>query len=490
MPFLPTLLKRYPIFVGSTLGVGLMGTTYRVFNGIPKYFSGDDYLLLNESSIRDGHASSFFGSVNDLKMGNFRPMFTCTMTPVLKLFGDRYWCYFLLNLALIFMICLLAGNLLQRVFQLTESTVALLVFAVPFSRFAWFGRVSPFGLMEFGALLFALLFIRYFVVAVVKQADSAWYLVGALAFISALFNERYLVLLGAGFLVSILNVRNKRIPIPIDPWLVFSCTFLALREYQLRTHPLVGGGEGPPRSLFDTWVFEHFLVGLKAVAGIGNGTNIVFDASGLVRLPALSAFGMLWFVALTLIVLVVFVLKATHLRGVSNPKNLNSSEIENHLTVMRQLLLSCGLLLIIPASTTINRIEARWLFGPEIFLLMFLIAALRSEKSRTILISGLLLFNVACLKFLPDYEHQMNLSNEVLEYVHEKLDGQTQLVYTIVDPRSRPELTSWLDWQMGEGNLFKQIGVKSAVNVDKNLCSGSCIKITFADTERIDFVSS
>jgi hypothetical protein len=149
-----------------------------------------------------------------------------------------------------------------------------------------------------------------------------------------------------------------------------------------------------------------------------------------------------------------------------------------------------GLLLIIPAATVISRIEGRWLFGPEVFLFMFMIVAIRAQKSRVVFVSILLLFSVTCLEFLPDYEEPITLSNEVLEYVDGKLDGRNQLVYTIVDPRSRPELINWLDWVLGRAEKFEQIGVKSARYVDNRQCTGSCVKLVFEDTERFSFVGS
>ena len=154
---------------------------------------------------------------------------------------------------------------------------------------------------------------------------------------------------------------------------------------------------------------------------------------------------------------------------------------------MCQLLVISGLFLIIPASTVISRIEGRWLFGPEVFLFMFMIVVLRSQKWRIVIVSSFLLFSTACLKFLPIYEDPMRLSNEVMEYVHENLDGRTQLVYTIVDPMNRPQLIGWIEWVLGYGDKFKQIGVKSVSFVSNNECTGSCIKLVLADSERFDF---
>ena len=482
-------MKRYPEFVGSFFGTGLMGLTYLLISGIPKHFSGDDFILLKASQSRGGYASSLTSCITDIGMGKWRPAFVCAVSPALDIFGDRYWCFFLLNLALVFLICLVAGNVLKRIVQLPEWLVVLCVLVVPFSRFAWYGRISPFGLMEFGALLFALLFIRQFMAALDQQTISSWYLAGTFASLSALFHERYLVLLAAGFLVAIFNVRNKRTPVSFAPWLVFSGFLFVVKVLFLRTDPLVGGGEAPLKASFDTWVLEHFFVGLKAVFGIGNGTNISFDTTGYARLPALGVLGEVWLVVLTMMLLLC-ALKTALQRGVLTFNNDSSKDSIERQTVLGQLLLMSGLLLIIPAATVISRIEGRWLFGPEVFLFLFMIVAIRAQKSRVVFVSILLLFSVTCLKFLPDYEEPITLSNEVLEYVDGKLDGRNQLVYTIVDPRSRPELINWLDWVLGRAEKFEQIGVKSARYVDNRQCTGSCVKLVFEDTERFSFVGS
>ena len=482
-----TLMKRYPAFVGSFLGTSLMALTYLIFSGLPRYFYGDDYLLLMASRSPNGYASSLIGCVNDLGSDKWRPMFVCTVAPVLKLFDDRYWCYFLLNLALIFLICLTVGSLLQRIVKISEWSVAFCVFVLPFSRFAWYGRVSPYGLMEFGALLFALLFVRQFLSALAKQSISSWYLAAGFATISALFHERYLVLIAAGCLVALFNERNERTRIPVAPWLIFSGSLLGIKLFLLQTDPLVGGGEAPFRSSADTWILEHFLVGVKAVAGIGNGTNIGFDESGYVRLPVLGGLEKIWLVALIMTLLAALIFKVIRHQSVMTSKINRSHKLLMQHTVMCQLLVISGLFLIIPASTVISRIEGRWLFGPEVFLFMFMIVVLRSQKWRIVIVSSFLLFSTACLKFLPIYEDPMRLSNEVMEYVHENLDGRTQLVYTIVDPMNRPQLIGWIEWVLGYGDKFKQIGVKSVSFVSNNECTDSCIKLVLADSERFDF---
>ena len=482
-----TLVKRYPAFVGSFLGTSLMALTYLILSGLPKYFYGDDYILLSASRSPNGYASSLFGCVNDLGSGKWRPMFVCTVAPVLKLFDDRYWCYFLLNLVLIFMICLITGNLLKRIVKISEWSVAFCVFVLPFSRFAWYGRVSPYGLMEFGALLFALLFVRQVMSALAKQSISSWYLAGGFATTSALFHERYLVLIAAGFLVALFNVRNEHARIPISPWLMFSGSLFAIKVLLLQTDPLVGGGEATLRSSANTWILEHFLVGVKAVAGIGNGTNIAFDQSGYVRLPVLGGLGKIWLVTLILILFAVITSKVAFGRSAMTSRVERSHESIMQHSVMCQLLLTSGLLLIIPASTVISRIEGRWLFGPEVFLFILIIAVIRSQKWRIVAVSSFLLFSIACLKFLPIYEEPMRLSNKVLDYVDENLDGETQLTYTIVDPMNRPQSIQWIEWVLGYGDKFKQIGVKSVSFVSNDECTGSCIKLVLADSERFNF---
>jgi hypothetical protein len=156
---------------------------------------------------------------------------------------------------------------------------------------------------------------------------------------------------------------------------------------------------------------------------------------------------------------------------------------------MCQLLLACGFFLIIPAATVISRIEGRWLLGPEVFVFMFLICLFTSSKLRIVVISGFLVFSVACLQFLPSYEMPLRLSDEVLMHVQKNLDGQTRLRYAIVDPRGRPQLVNWLDWTLGREAKFKQIGVQSVRLVDSRTCSYPCIRIEFEDSEVFDFAA-
>lgn len=463
-----------------------MGLAYFISNEMPKYFAGDDFLLLSASRTQNGYASSLFSCVSDVGMDKWRPMFVCTVTPMLKIFQDSYWYYFLVNLVLIFFICLVAGNLLKKLTKISTWSVAFIAFVMPFSRFAWYGRISPYGVMEFGALLFALLFVRQFMLALKSDNRNSWYLTSALAVLSSLFHERYLVLLAAGFLVAILNLRNKQMRIPVTPWLLFVGSYAATKVLLLRIDPVAGGGETPIRSSADTWILEHFLVGVKAVVGIGNGTNIGFDISGYVRQPALGVWGKFWLVAVTLVLVSVCTYKASIQRRVSIAQSLAEKQSIAQQTVMRQVLLISGLLLIVPASTVISRIEGRWLLGPEIVLLIFVISIMKTEIWRIVLLSCYLAFSLSCLQFLPKYEEPIRTTNEILEYVHDQLDGKSQMFYTIIDPRGRSNL---LDWQLGRFMKFNQLGVKRAMYVEPSKCSGGCIRIEFQDTERFNLIT-
>lgn len=483
-------VNRHPALIGSSLGTSLMGLAYLVFNGLPRYFYGDDYLLLMASRSPNGYASSLSGCVNDIGMGKWRPMFVCSVVPVLKLFGENYLWYFLFNLFLVFLISLTVGKLLQQIGKIPEQLIALCAFAMPFSRFAWYGRVGPFGLMEFGALLFALCFVRQYISALDQRTSRSWYFAGGAASLSALFHERYLVLLAAGLLVALFNVRNKSVRIPISPWILFSSLLFYVKVFRLNTDPLVGGGEATLRSSSDTWALEHFLIGVKAIVGIGNGTNIYFDTSGYARVPALGGFAIVWLSVLLVVVMVAAIFKSTLCSDVRVLETDTSNSLAQRRTIICQLLLSVGLLLIVPASTVISRIEGRWLFGPEVFLYVFAIVVLRSEKWRVVFATCFLLFSVTSLRFLSEYEMPLRLSNDILEHVHERLDGRTELVYAIRDLRGRPRLINWLDWSLGRGDKFKQIGVESVIRVADEDCSGSCIRLTFADTSLYKFVGS
>ena len=481
-----SFIKRYSAHIGALIGTLLMGLIYVAAVGIPRYFAGDDFLLLSASRIDEGYASSVVGCVDDVGSGKWRPAFVCSAAPILKLFGDQYWYFFLLNLGLIFVVCIVAAGVLKSITHLSNVSIAAFALVLPFSRFAWYGRISPFGLMEFGALIFALLFISHYSLALQRQTKISWYLAGGIACTASLFHERYIVLLFAGFFVAVVNLRNKRIPIPVIPWCIYTGSYIAIKLFLLGVDPLNGGGETPLRSSADTWILEHFLTGVKAIAGIGNGTNIGFDASGYLRHPALGVVGNVWLTLVTLVLPLIVIWKTLFRRGIPAAKRETNIELVEKQLVIRQLLLTSGLLLIVPASTVISRIEGRWLYGPEVFLFILLVGILTSQSWRYVIISSYLISGLIFLQFLPKYEEPIRTTNEILEYVYEKLDGRTQLIYTIVDPKGR---SNQLDWQLGRSTKFDQIGVQKILYVTPDRCFGSCIKIEFQDTERFNLVT-
>jgi hypothetical protein len=477
-----TTIKKAPHLIGALVGLLVVASHY-YWLGIPRFFYGDDYLLFQASRTENGYASSILGSLNDVGSGKWRPLFTFLVSIMLKMFGNNYFAFFLINLLLLGVIATLCGKILTEHSKLNSLQIGLISSSIPISRFAWYGRISPYGIMELGAIICSLIFIIFFFRAQRNGSTVSWYLSGLMALCATMFHERYLVLLGSSLLVALYCSIKKKSRIPIDPWLVYTTIYLFLKVNVLKLDIWQGGGEVPLRSSKGAWILEHFLVALKAVVGLSDGRVIQFDVTGYVRESSLSIVALFYPVAIVLFAVLIrerFSLTTARTEG-----NLEEHKFQSSIF----LVATVGIILLIPASTVVSRIEGRWLFGSEILLTLFLLllADISHPNGRhvvSILISGICLLNVISLRTLSKYENPVRSTNRIIEFAQRENKSHPDRYLFINDPENR---TTQIQWQLAYGGVFSQFenSLRGVIFYDSN-CTERCIKLNLKSVKTIE----
>lgn len=446
-----------------TAGVSLVGSICVGFAyislGFPKYFYGDDLLLLNASRTNGGYISSFGGSLTDTGMGKWRPLFQMVAYFTTHWFEGNYLGYFVINLTLLVCIGAVAGWIMYQVSGRSLWCSLVVSFAVPFSPYFFYSRVSPFGVMELGACLLALLFV-YAMVTVEYRETIRTSMLGILAALGAgLMHERYLVLLLVGAIIALFEqITIKQKLNGMAAWVGALLSYFVLRIFLGSTTGIFdGGGESPLPASKGFWIVPRFFNLFGFAIGGSSGINIGFTVTDPV-----AAFN---FSPLQVLITLIAGGLITYLVGsriykwfvtfLSLPVPVRPKGSLGETKKLKVLGLS-ALALLVPASTVISRVEARWLSFSHILICISLIGLLNISFQKfnqfvgVIFLVGVLIFNIACLSNLEEFEYPMRITNSMMDQIQ------------LIAPENEPYTVMILDddepgqtpWRNGYGTVF------------------------------------
>jgi len=450
-------LKRMNASV-SLVGTICVGIAY-ISHGIPKYFYGDDLLLLNATRTNGGFLNSFVGSFTDVGMGKWRPLFQILAYFTTHWFKGNYSGYFAVNLVLLACIGTVAGWIMYQVSGSCPWCSLAVSFTVPFSPGFFYSRVSPFGVMELGACLLALLFVYAMVTVEYREPIRTNVLAIFAALGAGLMHERYLVLLLVGALIALLEQKTIKQKLnSMTAWFGVLLSYFVLRiALGSTTGMFNGGGESTLSASKGFWMVPRFFNSFGFAIGGSNGTNIGFtstDSGAAVNFSTLQ-------ILITLIVggLITYLVGRRIYEWfisflslpVPVPPKWSLGETKN-LKVLGVIALS----LLVPASTVISRIEHRWLSFSQILICIILFGLLNISLQKfnqfvgVIFLVGVLIFNIACLSNLDEFEYPMRITNSMMDQI--RLIAPVNEPYSVIvvsddEPTQTP-------WRNGFGTVF------------------------------------
>lgn len=354
--------KRYHAFVVS-LSISILGVYtqgLKFWNG-PMY--GDDYLTVSAFIAE----KNFFSGILHSGLSKWRPLNNIYLYFSSKNFGFDYLPYLVVNRLLLILCGVTIGLLTYSLFK-SLLAVALVSYAVTISHLTYMGQITVFGFLEFGSTVFLMVAIYSAISSIElqeKSPRSAEFLqiLSASSFLcSCLTHERFQIgSLCFWYLFKKMSRKSKRIQSRSLLFLFIPCLITVIKLIG-GINPLAGGGEASfTATVFDSLKrnFGHSILGLF---GYYSGSGKGFGSSAV---DELSSYNHLRILGLA-ITLLPFSFICLHLFiQVIRQKPL--AEIVNYKFWFLGSLL---IFFLIPGSTVISRIEARWLYQSQVLLLI------------------------------------------------------------------------------------------------------------------------
>ena len=448
--------------LGSALGVAfLLLSRLPVISG-PLF--GDDYLFVNEISGPNDAVSTWkllFWSGSE----KWRPLSTLPLGILARHIGYSYFPYLLINLAALGLLIFLVAE-----FTSATGTSSFVVCAISVltatSQFSWYDQVSIYGTMEVGSLIFLFIALRR-LYDLLKDQDlpstgQFAHPLLALTF-SALTHERYTVAIMAVWAIILFRWRacphvSRRASI----FLMSPLAILLCRVFILNLNPYQGGGETASVSGSTLSLTKRFIRASVDIFGsIAGGGRYYAPGRFSDLMNGLGLSPLILLLTLPLLLGGAFAIAKT----ASKAKTFSDSEW------IFMLLMVTGASLILIASTVAERTEGRWLYGPQILIILGLSTLLLRLDVRS-----------RVLRRLPQlivYTSLIGLIAIALyyrgsAYVYTSLQRQANQTLISLDKRDLPK-QSWslrvvqpdsslpAEWQFAYGKAFKQL--KSPPNV-------------------------
>lgn len=346
-------------FAGSLISILLFRLPF--WSG-PMY--GDDYLLVNGAQ-QPVDSSGVLGDFFLVGGGKWRPFNTPLLLFLARRFGFEYQPYQIVNLSLLVICCTVVGLM---VWLLSRSLFATLLSSVCIgaSSFTWLGQISVYGVLEFSAILVALLALLVELREFLGDRDEgkSHYLAIGLVLVASFIHERMLVL---ALLFGVFHLLKRRKSVSLTYFAII-LIHVILKGFFLQLDASQSGGESNLQDVRGLWILRHFIDGVGALFGMNSGSGIFYTDGALSDLARTADLGYVGVLPIVTVSIVIGVLTFRESRADRLGTRLGCS----------LLILGVGLGCIFPAALVYERIEGRWLFLPQALLLVGLFGLIGS----------------------------------------------------------------------------------------------------------------
>jgi len=329
---------------------------------------GDDYLLVN-GAHQPVDSSGIIGDFFLVGGGKWRPLNTPLLLFLARRFGFSYQPYQIVNLALLVMCCTVVGLMVWILCRTLFATL-LSSACIGASSFTWLGQISVYGVLEFSAVLIALLAITVELHSLLRgDAEGKRIYVAVGLVLSATFiHERMLIL---AFCFGAFHLLKQRRPGPALAYFSIPMIHVVLKGFFFQLDVAQTGGESNLQQVKGLWIIRHLIDGVGAILGVNSGSGIFYTDGALSRLAKSADLGYVGAIPLITVSAVLIV---------SSSRNVRASRIDMRENGSMLIFISC-LGSICPAALVFERIEGRWLFLPQALLLVGLFALLGTLPS-------------------------------------------------------------------------------------------------------------
>lgn len=412
---------------------------------------GDDFIGVRAAQmpVRSG---SFGENIWLVGGGKWRPISTALMLFLGKLWGYSYAPFQQFNSVLIVLLALLASLICLKLSGSPISSLGVGC-AVVVSEFNWFSQISIYGSMEILAIGFLLLAFYVSTKSDSISDESQIYASVFLLLLSSLCHERYIIC--SLIFVAYHGLRDHRAGVKLrsSAFLLIPAFHVIAKGLVLHIDPLAGGGESNFRNSFDWWIFAHFFDSVLMLLGWFSGVGRYYKDAELQSLASsvdLHLVGTGAFFAASVLV-AVFIAVQRH-RGLVTCRGNQRNEVA-------MFALGIAFACLIPASSVIERIEGRWMYASQIFVLLAVALILSNFKHKT---------SIAIALLLPLVSGTISVVNRYSVNNYTALrDQPTEILQELgtTAPRVKPwmlvisqrDAKSSVAWQFGYGDTFSQL---------------------------------
>lgn len=442
----PTLKAVATALAGSLTSILLFRLPF--WSG-PMY--GDDYLLVNDAH-QPLDSSGIIGDFFLVGGGKWRPLNTPLLLFLARRFGFSYQPYQIVNLVLLVMCCTVVGLMVWIVCRTLFPTL-LSSACIGASCFTWLGQISVYGVLEFSAVLIALLAVAVELHSLVRGdvRGKRIYVAVGLVLSATFIHERMLILticFGAFHLV-----KGRRASLALT-YFSIPMIHVVLKGFFFQLDATQTGGESNLQQVKGLWIIRHLIDGVGAILGVNSGSGIFYTDGTFSRLAKSADLGYLGAIPLITVSAILIV---------SIFRNVHASRTDTRENGSMFIFVAC-LGSICPAALVFERIEGRWLFLPQALLLVGLFALLgtlpRDHSSAVLRTSLSILLAVGFLVPAIYYRKQSTAFTFLRDQPSLMIEGVSRTA-----PRKRPwvlvlghsDPTVPFQWQTGYARAFEQL---------------------------------
>lgn len=429
-------------------------------------FLGDDLQVWNGHNAGT-YASNFQESIQNTSLDKWRPINTLLMIPILKVFEDSHRNFYYFSTCLLAItlsaLWMTAQKIKRHSSAVSTSAVLLGVLAVGSSPFTFFARGGVFGLLEIGPVILCLVSFYTFQLAKLSSGRRFLLYSSMFALAAGLIHERFLAFSIA--LSIIIAWRARTIVGWRGLWLMplFNILFYVYFAFVvLNANILKGGGEQQFNDTAGIWIVRRSLLAAIHLIGGAGGETIFFDSARPSQFAPKMEFSDSYSLKfpLSILISIVFIACMFIRRWRTNRISLGEESRFSMNSSIEGLFIAAILLL--PAATVSERIEARWLFAPLVFLVLALMI-LPSAMYWPVKVGQ---FMVLALFIVSNYTNQNSYqefdfwrirSVNVIETVvkgSEQIQGEWHLAIVWPEPS---DIHSILNWSLSDGKVFNEL---------------------------------
>ena len=467
-------------------------------------FLGDDLEVWNAAKIGE-YPTSIQSSLTFAGIDKWRPLNSLAMQAILRSFKDVYSNYWIFSWVLLLVLGAVVHYAHRKLFYIDNhrfpSSSWIGVVIVLSSPFTFMARSGINGFLEISPIILCVISYVVFDSSTKSLTKLPIVYSALLALCAGLIHERYFAFSVAMALVAISRSRKYRYVRGM--WLVFlgnGIFYIYSAVVVLRLNVFKGGGADALNEVIGFWIIPHSFHALIHLFGGSGAETTYFDIEKPENLyqglTLVEEYNLLFPVSILCICIgAVFLKTLAWKRRTPTSNEARVGVIERYTTRTLVEITGISFALLVPAATINSRLEARWLFGSLVFLVILLggLASSDSHASRNLargILAILFVANVLGRWSYAEFDWWRTRSERVLTTVEQLAPEAGTWELAIIVPDYPDENNSVVWWGLNYGRAFINYlnnapnGIYFGEHDVVSSCNRPCLVLTVQDDRR------